>query len=141
MTMNKLIAIALLLAPFAAFADDPATVRSLVADALSEITEVDVSEAHALMDEGALVIDVREPAEFAAGHLPGAINIPRGVLEFRIAGSYDAADPGQPVVVYCRSGKRSALATQALNAMGYTGAVSMNGGFLAWEASEMETED
>ncbi len=112
------------------------TAMDLVATAKQNITEITVNDAkQALANQ--LVLDVREPAEFAAGQLPNAINIPRGVLEFQIgnhpafAGKQDA-----DIIVYCQSGGRSALATEALHKLGYTKAVSMAGGYKAWsEAS------
>lgn len=108
------------------------TAMDLVAEAKQLITEI---TAEATQEKISIlpILDVREPAEFAAGHLPGAINIPRGVLEFKIG-----ADPllqdkqNEQIVVYCQSGGRSALATYALHKIGYSNAVSMAGGFKAW---------
>lgn len=108
------------------------TAQDMVASAKQQITEVDVESAKSLVGKQ-LVLDVREPAEFAAGHLPGAINIPRGVLEFQIAGHPAFQGRQQAdILVYCQSGGRSALATLALNQLGFDGAVSMAGGFKAW---------
>ena len=74
--------------------------------------------------EGALLIDVRDEEEFAAGHIPGAINIPLG----RIALIEDAADdPDTPIYLYCMSGVRSARAEAVLGAMGYTSVQSIGG--------------
>jgi rhodanese-related sulfurtransferase len=131
-------AILTLTSPIAA--DEVVTPADLVAEAKASITEVDVSDAQSLIEDGALIIDVREPQEFNAGHLPGAINIPRGVLEFRIADYHDSDDPDQTMVVYCRSGSRSALAVQTLQRLGYGGAVSMTGGYRAWGAQGLEGE-
>jgi rhodanese-related sulfurtransferase len=104
----------------------------MVAAAKAEITEITVADAKGLLDQGGyLFIDVREPNETAMGTIPGAVAIPRGLLEFRIAG--EAPDKNGKIVVYCKSGGRSALATQTLGKMGYTAAVSMNGGWGAWE--------
>jgi len=108
------------------------TAQDLVAAAKQNIKEIDTVAVQAKLASG-LLLDVREPAEYAAGHLPGAVNIPRGVLEFQIGGH--PAFQGQQlaqIVVYCQSGGRSALATQALNQLGYVNAVSMAGGFKAW---------
>lgn len=110
----------------------PMTAMDLVAEAKQKITEVSVEVTHDKLNI-CPVLDVREPAEFAAGHLPGAINIPRGVLEFKIG-----ADPAlhdkqaEEVIVYCQTGGRSALATEALHKLGYDNAVSMAGGFKEW---------
>ena len=86
------------------------------------------------------LIDVREPAEFAAGHLPGAFNIPRGLLEFQVDGHPavgGGADPHLahrrvPVILYCRTGGRSALAAEALKRLGFDRPLSLAGGYLAW---------
>jgi len=108
------------------------TAQEWVAAAKQQITEIDTASAQGKLT-GCIVLDVREPEEFAAGHLPGAINIPRGVLEFKVdahpavQGRHEAA-----ILVYCQTGGRSALATQVLNQMGYAHAVSMAGGFKAW---------
>lgn len=73
-----------------------------------------------------LWIDVRTPAEYASGHLPGAINIPLDVIEQRIA--QHAPDKHAPIALYCRSGRRSGLARDILLKMGYT-RVSNEGGY------------
>ena len=108
------------------------TAQDLVAEAKQRIQEIDVAAAQQRLSS-ALLLDVREPAEFAAGHLPGAINIPRGLLEFKIDSHPDFQGRRDvDIVVYCQTGGRSALATRVLNQLGYTQAVSMAGGFKAW---------
>ena len=79
----------------------------------------------------ALIIDVREPQEYAAGHVPGAISIPRGVIDSQIwnhVGSAEKADRERPIVLQCQSGKRATLAAQTLGELGFTqtSAVIMN---------------
>lgn len=72
---------------------------------------------------GTLIVDVREPQEFAAGHVPGAINIPRGVIEFKIwnyVGYPANTKTDQPIVLQCQSGNRASLAAQALTELGFT---------------------
>ena len=76
----------------------------------------DVAGARALVDEGATLLDVRTPAEFAGGHVSGARNIPVDALPARTA---ELGNPQTPVVVYCRSGMRSARATKILKAAGF----------------------
>jgi len=78
---------------------------------------VDGVAARQLAARGVAVIDVRTPAEFASGHVPGARNIPHDEIEKRLAeiGPADA-----PVLLYCRSGRRSAIAAQALREKGFT---------------------
>jgi rhodanese-related sulfurtransferase len=71
----------------------------------------------------ALLVDVREPGEFAAGHVPGAINIPRGVLEFQIwkqVGFPAGLDLNRTVILQCQSGNRASLAAQTLSDLGFT---------------------
>ena len=119
-------------------ADETTTPAEMVAQAKASITELDPAEAQFLIEVGALIVDVREPAEFEAGHIPGAVNIPRGVLEWRISENYEFESADQPILVYCRSGGRGALATQTLQRLGYTGAVSLEGGMRAWEAAGQE---
>jgi rhodanese-related sulfurtransferase len=71
----------------------------------------------------ALIIDVREPHEYAAGHVPGSINIPRGAIESQIwnhVGSPDKADMAQPIILQCQAGRRASLAAQTLESLGFT---------------------
>lgn len=108
------------------------TAMELVSAAKQQIVEVSAAEVMPHVGN-TLLLDVREPAEFSAGHLPHAINIPRGLLEFQI-GSHPVFQGQQSaeIIVYCQSGGRSALATLVLKQMGYSQAVSMAGGFKAW---------
>lgn len=116
------------------------TAQQLVSEAKARIREIDSAELAALQARGVPVIDVREPAEYAAGHVPGAASIPRGVLEFEVDGHpavNGLSDPAlahrdQPVVLYCRSGGRSALAAEALLRLGFAQPLSLAGGFMAW---------
>lgn len=74
------------------------------------------------------IVDVRRPEEFAAGHIDGAILMPLDTLP----NTFSSLPKTGKLIVYCRSGHRSAQAVQFLVAHGYTNAVSMNGGFMAW---------
>ena len=74
--------------------------------------------AWALLDQGALLVDVRTPAEYAQGHLEGAINIPHDQIARRVAEF--GQDKGRPIVVYCRSGRRSGIALETLDGLGFT---------------------
>jgi len=119
------------------------TVQELVAAARRDIEEIPPQAVAARMGAGAALIDVREPTEYASGHVPGAVNIPRGVIEFEIrgnpaAGGVTAAELGsaeRPIVVYCRSGGRAALAAASLRRLGFRHVASIAGGILAWEAA------
>lgn len=113
----------------------PVTAMDLVANAKQTIKEINVAEARQALSSH-LILDVREPTEFAAGQIPGAVNIPRGLLEFQIANHPDfAGQHAANIIVCCQSGGRSALATESLHKLGYINAVSLAGGFKAWSES------
>ena len=115
------------------------TAADLVAAARAQVRELAPAEAHSQLGR-CVLIDVREPAEFASGHIRGAANIPRGVLEFQVDAHPAVAnvvDPAlshkeQPVLVYCRTGGRAALAACALQELGFTNVCSIEGGITAW---------
>lgn len=117
----------------------PVTASQLVAAARSAIREIAPADAAKVLP-GPVLIDVREPGEFQDGHLPGAINLPRGVLEFQVEAhpamacttTPALADRDRPVLLYCRSGGRAALAACSLAAMGFSDVRSIAGGFQAW---------
>ncbi|MDD5247849.1 MAG: rhodanese-like domain-containing protein [Rhodocyclaceae bacterium] len=115
------------------------TPHELVIEAKSQIKEVGTSEAQALLGKR-LVIDVREYDEFAAGHLPGAINIPRGVLEFKIGMVPECANKDGAFLIYCRTSGRAALSAVQLQKIGYTNVLSMAGGFEIWNNEGRPTE-
>ncbi|MEZ5464749.1 MAG: rhodanese-like domain-containing protein [Lysobacteraceae bacterium] len=114
------------------------TAAELVAEARQGIREISPLDAKA--EQAAVWIDVREPAEFTVGHIPKAINIPRGVLEFQVdahpavAGVSEPALSNKdcPLIVYCRTGGRAALAARSLQAMGFSNVRSIAGGITAW---------
>lgn len=110
----------------------PMTATDFVNQAKKHITEITVAEAKAKIESGqpVVVLDVREPKEYKRGHLPKAVNLPRGLLEFKV--TKVIPDKNAYVIVYCKSGGRSALATLTLRRMGYKNAVSMAGGWKAW---------
>jgi molybdopterin/thiamine biosynthesis adenylyltransferase/rhodanese-related sulfurtransferase len=105
--------------------------RDLLSAAKATITEVDTSGAAELIDEGAVVLDVREPDEYNEGAIEGAIHIPRGHLESQIENRI--TDKNAKVMCYCAGGTRSAFAVQTMEQLGYTDAVSMAGGFGRWK--------
>jgi rhodanese-related sulfurtransferase len=98
----------------------PASVSSETANAagLAGVVPgvVDAETARALVAAGARVVDVRTPAEFAAGHLPGAVNVPYDELPRRHA---ELGPPSTPVLLYCRTGRRSAIAAETLRKNGF----------------------
>ena len=115
------------------------TASDLVAEARAKIREVAPGAFHAAV-AGAVVIDVREPSEFETGHIPGSINIPRGVLEFQVDAHpavANVSDPAlshkeRPIVVVCRTGGRAALSAVNLQRLGFADVRSIAGGVLAW---------
>lgn len=108
------------------------TAQDLVNAAKKVITEAESNEVIQQINN-LTVIDVREPNEYTEGHLPGAINIPRGVLEFKIGDQPAMSDPDTDLLVYCRSGARGALATETLMKLGYNNVKNLAGGFKAWQ--------
>ncbi len=112
----------------------------LVAQARAQIKEVGPQDAWEAMSADVRILDVREASEFEASRVPGAINIPRGVLEFRIGEVPEFARKDAPIVLYCRTGGRAALATLALRQIGYSNVASVTGGIMAWEQSGLPVE-
>ena len=111
--------------------------HALVQEARKLVTELSPADIHQrLQTPGTLIIDVREPDEYRQGHVPGAINIPRGMLEFRISGEPTLQNLERPIVVYCKTSGRAALSAVALQAMGFQAVVSLAGGFDAWAARQ-----
>jgi rhodanese-related sulfurtransferase len=87
--------------------------------------------------EDALVIDVREPGEFGAGHILGAKNVPVGTVASR---TDIAKKKDRPLIVYCDSGARASKAAAALREQGYTRVVSLTGGLGAWQGAGLPVE-
>lgn len=110
------------------------TPQQLVAEAKTQITEVDITAAAQHIKAGSLIIDVREPGEFEAAHLPGAHNIPRGVIEFKTGDHPALTNRDAQILLYCKSGGRSVLAAFNLQRLGYANVISLTGGFDAWES-------
>lgn len=111
------------------------TAHDLVVAAKARIREVPPDQAEAAIARADVLLDVREADEFAAGHLPGALHVSRGLLEFKLGGTPAFADRGLKVVLYCKSSGRAALAAVAMQEMGYTDVVSIAGGYDAWLAA------
>ena len=107
------------------------TANDLVAEAKKNIVMISVSDGKALFDKcGVVFLDVRDLKEFKSGHIPGAVHISRGLLEFKIGKKIP--DKNALVVVYCKSGGRSSLSTDTLVKMGYKNVKNMDGGWKAW---------
>ncbi len=129
-------------------ADRPLTANQLLVEARKNVPEVTAAETKERLERGEvdLILDVREPEEWAKGHIPGAVHAVRGMLEWY-------ADPTSPyakreitskqdgrVVVHCSLGGRSLLAADMLKKMGYKNVASMAGGFTDWEAKGLPVE-
>ena len=115
------------------------TPHDLVTEAKGKIKEVGTADAQSLLGKR-IVIDVREYDEYAAGHLPGAINIPRGVLEFKIGMVPECANKAGAFLLYCRTSGRAALSAVQLQKIGYDNVISMAGGFEVWNNEGRPTE-
>lgn len=101
------------------------------------LPETDVAQTQeARLSGAAQIVDVREPDEWADGHIPGVIHIPLGSL----ANRRQELDPSRPVIAVCRSGKRSLTAVEILAHAGFTDAKSMAGGMIAWSARRLPVE-
>ena len=92
----------------------------------------DVATVHRRLEAGedVGVVDVREDLEWELGHIPGAVHLGKGVIERDVERMFP--NPDQELVLYCGGGYRSALAADALGRMGYTRAISMDGGIKGW---------
>jgi rhodanese-related sulfurtransferase len=111
----------------------------IVDDAKSRIRQTNVQEVKQRLDakEQFTLIDVREESEWAKGHLPGAVHLSKGIIERDIENAVPIK--GTPIVLYCGGGYRSALAADNLQKMGYTSALSMDGGWHGWLAASYPT--
>jgi rhodanese-related sulfurtransferase len=113
-------------------AGPPPVVSEMVVKAKAAIKTVSAEDVKAAIDnkEKAVFLDVRDAGEYSAGHLPGAMNISRGTLEFNVWGKIP--DQNAKVYVYCKTTGRSALATKTLNDLGYKNAVLLGAQFEDW---------
>ena len=111
------------------------TAYDLVVAAKGRIQEISVDAAEQAIRDAQVLIDVREADEYAAGHLPGAIHISRGMLEFKLSSNPELSARDLSIVLYCKTSGRAALAACALHDMGYLNVKSISGGFDAWAAA------
>lgn len=110
----------------------------LVGDAKKRVVNLDPDAVERALAEGdAVLVDLREAEELETGRIPGAMHVPRGMLEFRAdpTSPYhkEPLDPSKRVILHCASGGRSALAAVTLQEMGYTDVAHLDGGFAAWK--------
>jgi len=123
-----------------------ATAAEMVAEAKKRVENLDVDETARELEGGeALLVDLREPSERAqSGAIPGAIEAPRGMLEFWADPSSpyhrDEFDPDRRIILHCASGGRSALAATTLQDLGYERVAHLDGGFKAWKEAGQPVE-
>jgi rhodanese-related sulfurtransferase len=116
----------------------------LIRNCLSDIRELMPWDLVDRMKENPalLILDVREPNEFDAMHIPGSLNVPRGILESACEWDYEETEPelvrarGREVVVVCRSGHRSVLAAHSMQVLGYENVISLRTGLRGWNDYE-----
>jgi rhodanese-related sulfurtransferase len=113
---------------------------TLVNDAKTRIAETDVEGYKAMLAAGEtpVLVDVREDHEFQAAHVKGAVHLSKGIIERDVETKYP--DKGTKFVLYCGGGFRSALVADALGKMGYTNAISLDGGWRALKESGLPLE-
>ena len=121
----------------------------MVAEALNRVKEIQPWDLNRQMAAGErpLLLDVREPDEFAALHIPGSLNVPRGVLEQSCEWDFDETVPElvngreRDIVVICRSGYRSVLAADVMQTLGFVRVVSLRTGVRGWNDAEQPLQD
>ena len=115
-----------------------AAVTATAADAVevAQVTPAQLAELRARPDAPVVVLDVRTPEEYAAGHVPGAVNIPYDQVGTRLSEIPKTDD----VVLYCRSGRRAALAAETLSAAGYTKLSHLTGDMQGWTAAGLPVD-
>lgn len=117
-------------------------VDAMVDEAMLTTKSLNVEQLMVKIDNGEMILlmDVREPNEFNLGYIPGAVNIPRGVIEFKINNEdfWEEAmlympEKDEEIIVYCKKGKRSILAAQTLQQLGFTNITFLKDGWKKWE--------
>jgi rhodanese-related sulfurtransferase len=103
---------------------------ALVQDAKTRVKEVTIDQYKEMRRENHILVDIREDHEWAAGHAEGAIHLSRGTIERDI--ETIISNKTAKIVLYCGGGFRSALSAESLGKMGYTDAISLDGGWRAW---------
>ncbi len=109
--------------------------HDLVMAAKARVEELPLAQVEDAIRSADVLIDVREADEYAAGHLPGALHLSRGMLEFKLSAAPALNARDLKVVLYCKTSGRAALAAAAMADMGYLNVKSIAGGFDAWVAA------
>lgn len=115
----------------------PPSVNQMIAATKKQIRTIDMQQFKAGFDRKdlGLIVDVRNENEFEDGYVPGAVNVPRGLIEFRIwklAGFPEATNMATKMTLYCATGGRCALATKTLQDMGFTNVTAADMRFTDW---------
>jgi rhodanese-related sulfurtransferase len=121
----------------------------LIRGCLTEVREIMPWDLAERLEENPdlLIVDVREPAEFAAMHIEGSLNVPRGILESACEWDYEETEPelvqarDREIVVVCRSGYRSVLAANSMQVLGYENVASLQTGLRGWKDYEQPLVD
>lgn len=127
-----------LLLPACSWAQNyPPAVTALIARTRAQVKTIDMAAFKAALDgkSAGLIVDVREPEEYAAGHIPGAINVPRGAIELKIwphLGYPDTTDMKKRITVYCSTGARSILAAKSLRDLKLGNVTAVDMKFEGW---------
>lgn len=103
---------------------------------MDQVPEIDVQEAQHRLEEGALLVDVREADEYRQARIPGSLLLPLSEFQAR----YAELPQDRPLILQCRSGVRSARATEFLLGRGYRDVANLAGGILAWKSAELPVE-
>jgi rhodanese-related sulfurtransferase len=111
---------------------------ALVNDAKSRVKQIDIDQYKKMRTGSHVLIDTREDHEWTAGHAAGAVHMSKGVIERDI--ETEIPDKSATLVLYCGGGYRSALVADALQQMGYKNAISLDGGWRAWNAAGLPVE-
>ncbi len=111
------------------------TAHDLVAAAKARVQEIPLTDAEQAILSADVLVDVREADEFTAGHVPGAVHISRGMLEFKFSANPALQARDLNILLYCKTSGRAALAAAVLQDMGYLNVRSISGGFDSWAAA------
>lgn len=111
---------------------------SVHADEPRDVTQTEVIKRIETQDQATVILDVRTPEEFAAGHLQGAINVPHDQIDTRAADLLKSKD--KEVIVYCRSGRRTALAIDSLSKLGFTRLRHLDGDMNKWQQNKLPVQ-
>lgn len=111
---------------------------ALVNDAKTRVRQIDIEQYQLMFEDTHILVDTREDREWADGHAAGAIHLSKGVIERDI--ETEIPDKSARIVVYCGGGYRSALVCDALAKMGYSNAISLDGGWRAWNEAGLPVE-